>query len=358
MDTPTWVNFSLFEDADHKYNYIECVPPGELNLGALSRVVEITNKVLDGTFTFEKAKIEIENLGKKKKKRKDFIQLLCFMMSAGAFSIIMDTSWISAITASVMGAIVFLYTLLSRKSGYISTTLESLASFTTTILTGLLSLVFPGIDISMTILASIIVFIPGLAITTALEEITSRSLVSGTAKLFDALISLFKQFFGVVLGLALLPLIADVNHGDVYNDIPQWVDYIAIPLLALSLLPVFQVRRKDMTLGVVIGFASFTITTLLDFTGIMLSIFIGTISVVILSSLFSKITKSPELVFLTPGIVMLVPGSKAFIGLSTMFLDPSVSGNSNMGEQVAFIFMGIIGGLIFSGAFTHKRISR
>lgn len=358
MDTPTWVNFSFFEEDDHTYNYIECVPPGELNLGALSRVVEITNKVLDGTFTFEKAKIEIENLGKKKKKRKDFIQLLCFMMSAGAFSIIMDTSWISAITASVMGAIVFLYTLLSRKSGYISTTLESLASFTTTILTGLLSLVFPGIDISMTILASIIVFIPGLAITTALEEITSRSLVSGTAKLFDALISLFKQFFGVVLGLALLPLIADVNHGDVYNDIPQWVDYIAIPLLALSLLPVFQVRRKDMTLGVVIGFASFTITTLLDFTGIMLSIFIGTISVVILSSLFSKITKSPELVFLTPGIVMLVPGSKAFIGLSTMFLDPSVSGNSNMGEQVAFIFMGIIGGLIFSGAFTHKRISR
>ena len=64
----------------------------------------------------------------------------------------------------------------------------------------------------MTILASIIVFIPGLSITTALEEITARNLVSGTAKLFDALVSLFKQFFGVVMGLVILPLFVEIKQ--------------------------------------------------------------------------------------------------------------------------------------------------
>jgi uncharacterized membrane protein YjjB (DUF3815 family) len=56
-----------------------------------------------------------------------------------------------------------------------------------------------------------------------------------------------------------------------------------------------------------------------------------------------------------PGIIMLVPGSKAFIGLSTLFFDSHLS-NSNMGEQVLYIFMGIIGGLIFSGTFMDKKL--
>jgi len=209
----------------------------------------------------------------------------------------------------------------------------------------------------MTILASIIVFIPGLSLTTALEEITSRSLVSGTAKLFDALVSLFKQFFGVVLGLALLPLFIELKPHATIDNIPQWVDFIAILLLSLSLMPVFRVRPKDIPLGVVTGFVCFYTTMLLDFTGILVSIFAGTIVAVATSKLFAHLTKAPRLVYLIPGIIMLVPGSKAFIGLSTLFLNTQVS-NSYMGEQVLYIFMGIIGGLVFSGTFMDKKLGK
>ena len=45
MDTPTWINYVFYEEEEQTYNYVECVPPGELNLGALSRIVEITNDV-------------------------------------------------------------------------------------------------------------------------------------------------------------------------------------------------------------------------------------------------------------------------------------------------------------------------
>jgi uncharacterized membrane protein YjjB (DUF3815 family) len=92
----------------------------------------------------------------------------------------------------------------------------------------------------------------------------------------------------------------------------------------------------------------------LGFTGVLLSVFIGTIVAVMVSKLFSRITKSPEIVFLVPGTIMLVPGSKAFIGLSTIFLE-SAPTQSNMGEQIAYIFMGIIGGLLFSGSFIENR---
>lgn len=354
MDTPTWINYAFFEEDDHTYNYVECVPPGELNLGALSRIVEITNSVLNNQLSFEEAKFEIELIKSQRLGYGNAIEMLAYMASAGAFCVILDTSWASALLASFIGAVIYGITLISKKSRYIKAILESLVALVATLITVAASLMFDQINISMTILASIIVFIPGLSITTALEEITSKSLVSGTAKLFDALVSLFKQFFGVVLGLTAFSLFVEIKPTEVIYDIPQWVDYIAVALLAMGLLPVFKVRTRDLIYGVIAGFASYYTTYLLGFTGVLLSIFIGTIVAVSVSKLFSRITGSPELVFLVPGIIMLVPGSKAFISLSSVFLD-AAPGQSNMGEQVLYIFMGIIGGLIFSGSFIEKR---
>lgn len=355
MDSPTWINYVFYEEDEQTYSHVESVRPGELNLGALSRIVEITNNLISNTIDFDEAKTEIERLKTLPFEYGKLTEFIAFMTSAGAFSIILDTSWSSAIAASFIGGIVYLITLWSKRSVYIRSTLESLVAFVATVLTGLLSLFFHQINISMTILASIIVFIPGLSITTALEEITARNLVSGTAKLFDSLVSLFKQFFGVVLGLAILPLFVELKPQRIINDIPQSVHLLAIIILAISLTPVFKVRHKDIFLCVVVGFISFLTTTLFDFTGILVSIFMGTLATVAVSKLFSKLTRTPRLVYLVPGIIMLVPGSKAFIGLSTVFLHQN-NASENMGEQVLYIFMGIIGGLLFSGTFMDKKL--
>ncbi|MBI9068587.1 MAG: threonine/serine exporter family protein [Salinivirgaceae bacterium] len=353
MDLPTWINYVFYQEDEHTYNYVECVPPGELNLGALSRIVEITNNVLSNKVDFAEAKLEIEKIKTERLGYGKLTELIAFMTSAGAFCIVLNTSWASAISAFFIGGIIYGFTLIANKSRYIRSILESLVAFAATVITGLLAINFSQVNISLTILASIIVFIPGLSITTALEEITSKSLVSGTAKLSDALVSLFKQFFGVALGLAVLSIFVDLKPNIVINDIPSWINYVAILFLASSLLPVFKVRPKDLIYSVIAGCASYFTAVLFDFTGILFSIFLGTIVAVSCSKLFSKITKSPELVYLIPGTIMLVPGSKAFIGLSSVFIDAG-GAQSNMGVQIMYIFMGIIGGLIFSGSFMDR----
>ena len=52
---------------------------------------------------------------------------------------------------------------------------------------------------------------------------------------------------------------------------------------------------------------------------------------------------------------MLVPGSKSFMGLSSSFLNSSITGSTNLFEQVVFILMGIIGGLLFAGTFRERK---
>ena len=242
------------------------------------------------------------------------------------------------------------------KSKYLENVLESLSAFVVSVFACLMYLIYPEFNVGITILSSIIVFIPGLAITTALEEITSKSLVSGGAKLFDAIISLFKQFFGVLLGLSLLSSIIDFKLLNHISEMPRWIMFCAIPLLSISILPIFQVRKKDMIFGVLTGVSGFFLTVLFSGAGLLISTFIGTLAVVGISRLFCKISKTPYTVYLTQGIIMLVPGSKSFMGLSNSFFNTSTTtGSANLFEQVAFILMGIIGGLLFAGTFRERK---
>ena len=355
MDTPTWINYVFYsEDEDESYNHIECVSPGGLNLGALSRAVEITDQVLADKIDFDEASLMLRLVYKQTQKVNHLILSLAFALGAASFNLLMGTNWISCLVAFFMGMLVYGLTYLSNKSKFINNTLEALAAFVVTIIIGLLSLWLPTLNIPLTILSAIIIFIPGLAITTALEEITYKSLVSGSAKLFDASISLFKQFFGTILGLSVLPLFIDINIEPVVSNLPKWISHSGIPLLAICLLPIFQVRRKDMIYGVMTSIISYSVTVLLASTGILISTFIGSITVVLVSNLFARITQSPRHVFITQGIIMLVPGSKAFIGISTFFLSTPIENASNLGSQIAYILMGIIGGLLFSGSFNTK----
>ena len=354
MDLPTWINYVFYED-ENTYSYIECIPPGVLNLGALSRVEEVTNKIITNEIDHSEVENELQLINIETKKINHVIQTLSYATASGAFSLMIGTNWVSFIFSLLLGALVYLIVYLSSKSNYLETILESLISFVVTIFACLLYLVFPEFNVGITILSAIIIFIPGLAITTALEEITSKNLVSGGAKLFDSIISLFKQFFGVLLGLAVMSSIIDFKLLVHISDMPRWIMFCGIPLFSISLLAIFQVRKKDMFLGVLTGVFVFFLTVSFSGSGVLLSTFIGTIAAVAISNLFSRFTKSPKTVYLTQGIVMLVPGSKSFMGLSNSFLNSSIITADNLYQQVIFILMGIIGGLLFAGVFRNQQ---
>ncbi len=357
MDLPTWINYVFYED-EKSYNYIESIPPGVLNLGAFSRIDELTNKAIDSKIDNSEINNELSIIHSKTKEVNHSFLTFSYAFAAGSFSLLIGTNWISFGVSLFLGAFIYLLVYLATKSKYLENIFESFSALIATIISCLLTLVFPDLNLGLTILASIIIFIPGLAITTALEEITSKSLVSGGAKLFDAIILLFKQFFGVLLGLGLMTSMIEIDLTQHVSEVPKWTMFFAIPLLSITLIPIFQVRKKDMFFGVLTGATAFFITVLLSKYGVLVSTFIGTLTIVGISRLFGWISKTPKTVYLTQGIIMLVPGSKSFMGLSNSFLNSSITGSVNFFEQVAFILMGIIGGLLFAGTFrerSHKK---
>lgn len=357
MDFPTWINYAFY-DEDESYNYIECVPPGSLNLGAFSRVAELSKKVINSEVDSNEISAELNIIHQKTKKVNHFYSILAYAFAAGGFSLIIGTNWISFWFSLLTGTLVYLMVYLTSKSKYIENVFEPLSALFITIISCLIKQIYPEFNVVLTILASIIIFVPGLGITIALEEITSKNLVSGSAKLFDAIILLFKQFFGVLLGLGVMSSLMEVDLTHHISEMPKWINFLGIPVLSITLFPVLQVRKKDMFFGALTGAISFSIIVLLAGFGILISTFIGTLTVVGASVLFGKISKTPKTVYLIQGIIILVPGSKSFMGISNTFLNSPIAGSGNIFEEVAFILMGIIGGLLFAGTFREKSSSR
>jgi len=73
------------------------------------------------------------------------------------------------------------------------------------------------------------------------------------------------------------------------------------------------------------------------------------------ASLYSRWMNAPASIALLQGIVILVPGSKSYIGLNAMVTGEMMLKQSHVGSQVFLIFMSLVAGLIFANVLMPPR---
>ena len=357
MITPTALTFVLSEDDENQeYNHVVRVNPGELDLGSLARTDELVDELSSGQRTLTESIERLEEIANKPNPYNRFLTLLAFGASSGAFAMLMHTSWNDVIWSAVLGLIVYLFVLWSEYSKRVTDMLEPLVAMTVAILTSAITLIDPSINTSLVILSSIIAFIPGLALTLGLSELAARNLMSGTARIMDALMSLFKLYFGGVLGLALGKLMwGEVTFLEP-NTIPLWTSWLAVTILSLSLIVQFKARIKDAPWCMVSGFLAYGTSIWGSiYLGIALGAFVGAFALGLYSNIFSRLMNLPSSIVKLLGLVVLVPGSKVYIGLNSAVSGQNMLNTSDIGSQAFLIFMSLVAGLIFSNVIIPPR---
>jgi uncharacterized membrane protein YjjB (DUF3815 family) len=84
--------------------------------------------------------------------------------------------------------------------------------------------------------------------------------------------------------------------------------------------------------------------------GIALGAFVGAFALGLYSNLFSRIMNLPSSIVRLLGLVVLVPGSKVYIGLNSAVLGQNMVNVPELGSQTFLIFMSLVAGIIFSNA--------
>ncbi|ABV38824.1 protein of unknown function DUF1212 [Shewanella sediminis HAW-EB3] len=354
--SPTAMTFVLQHDTDQEYNHVARVKPGELDLGALARTDELVEELVSGKRTLQEALERLDEIANKPNAYGSLLTLLAFGCSAGAFAMLMGTSWNDVFWSALLGFMVYGLVYRAERSKRMAEMLEPLAAILCALVASGIAQLDPHINLPVVILSGIIIFVPGLALTLGLAELAARDLISGTARVMDACMLLFKLYFGAIFGMVIGKAIFGEAIYFEPDPVPQVAIWSAVPILSMALVIIFKARMKDSPWGVLAGIVAFFSSMLGGiYLGDSIGIFFGAFAVGVYSNLFARWMKAPASIALLQGIVILVPGSKTYIGLNTLILGETMLNQSHIGSQIFLIFMSLVAGLIFANVAVSPR---
>tara|TARA_R110000868_G_scaffold411652_2_gene706830 strand:- start:77852 stop:79075 length:1224 start_codon:yes stop_codon:yes gene_type:complete len=359
MVAPTSITF-LFQHPDehHDDNHIVRVKPGELDLGALSRTDAVVDKLENGSLSLAEADQQLDEIAQKPSRYSPLVTLLAFAGGSAAFALLSHGSWHDIYSSALIGTVVFALVTLAQSYERVAYMLEPLAAVTAAFLICCLNRIDPAINVPLVILSSIIVLIPGLALLQGLAELSARHLVSGSARVMDALMQMFKLYFGSWLGIALASAFLGPLQFQAVTFNTSWSAWVAVATLSITLTIILKARSKDIPWMLASGCIAYGASLWGGAVfGIALGAFIGAFAVGIFSNLYARMMKSPALIPSLPGLVVLVPGSKIFILLNRAISGQEQFASDQLGQQAFLVFMSLVAGIIFANVITPPKRS-
>lgn len=361
MATPTSINFSFKNsDTGQDDNHIARAQPGGLDLGALGRTDAVVERLGNGNLTLAEADHRLDEIAHRSSSYPTLLNVLVYALTGGAFALLLHGSWLDAASAAIISLLVFVLMLLAEHSRRVAHMLEPLAALVAAFVATAISHSFSNINIPLVVLSSIIVLIPGLALLQGLSELSAKHMVSGSARVMYALMQLFLLFFGSILGATFAKLaLGDIQANTSAPAIPPLPDWYVWPtLLTLGLCLAVSMKARVRDIPWVLCSALLAYSAALwgvSMIGVTLGAFVGAFAVGSYSNLFARLAKRPALIVSLPGLLVLVPGSKVFMGLNS-FVSGTDAGGDAIGPQAFIMFLSLVAGVIFANvAIAPKR---
>ena len=208
------------------------------------------------------------------------------------------------------------------------------------------TLIWPAHSREILVLAIIIPLLPGMVVTTGLTELTSKNLVSGTARLMDAAVTLLSLVFGIALVVG-FERWSGIQSAPAEPLTPAFWPFQVLALLAASASfgVLLGMPRKLLGLAMISGFIVWATTTLSLALPSAGASFIGALVLGLASNVYARVSKRPSQLFLLPGLLLLVPGAFGFRSLDALLRGDYASGASQAVDMV-LIAGGLVMGLL------------
>jgi uncharacterized membrane protein YjjP (DUF1212 family) len=163
------------------------LPPGETDLRRLSETDRIAEDVMADRIDLVGAHAAMSALDAPPRLRMRAMQVLGFGLAATAIAGLLRLPWLDIGVAGLNGVGIGLLVLAAELRPRLREGLEAIAGMLAAAVAIVVSSFLAPLNQNTVIIASLIVLLPGLALTNAVNELTSQHLVSGTARFAGAL---------------------------------------------------------------------------------------------------------------------------------------------------------------------------
>lgn len=351
--TPTGFTCAFWQDDEiDQQIHIERVEPGEVNLGRLWMIDSLIESIHHGEVSLESGMEQLPQLAALESRYSMWAQGLSWVLTASAFAALLSHNVNDVWVSLVLAVVTFLLHLIGTRQARIAALGKILAPF----LAGIIAQAFAShgivVNVPFVILSSILVFIPGLSLTVAMSEISARQLVSGSSRLVDAVMNMLLLLFGAIMGISLAVLIwPHPATSTISATLPEYKTIPVVLILSISLTIAFNIPMRKCIWGVLsCAIAYFTAKFFGAKYGVITGMFLGALSVGLYSNLFARIIRAPSSVLSTQGIILLVPGSTAYMLLNEWVAGTRVLDGIQTSSQAMMMFVSLVAGLLFANA--------
>jgi uncharacterized membrane protein YjjP (DUF1212 family) len=350
--TPTSI-FAAFGPEDRQRTHLIRTEPAPPDLGQLARLDTVVVRVLRGELSPENGLREVEQL-KSAPRQPRALRVLGYALASAGAARLLGGGLREILVSGGVGMAIGLLSLLADRRDTLQRLFEAIGSFTGALLVGVIAHLIDGLTFLVTALASLIVLVPGMSLTNAMAELTTRHLASGTARLMSAFMVFIAMGFGAALAAQLVLLGFGPPPNALVVPLPGWTEWLAILVASASFGLLLRARPRDfgwILMACLVGFAAARVSARL--LGPELGMFLGALGVGLTSSLVARWADQPVAITEVPGILILVPGSIGFRSI-TALLEKEVISGVETGFRVLLIAMSLVAGLLVANLLVRR----
>jgi uncharacterized membrane protein YjjP (DUF1212 family) len=360
LSTPTSILFSFSDrargdDALAEVTQVIRVSPGQDDLRNLSAVNEIADRVVDGALDIEEGYRLLRAIRDTVSTARLVFEILAYGLAAATVAALFNSSWADLAAACGIGILVGLLGALCDRRPRLRPSFEAISALAATLIATVISVYVVPLSLKSVVLASVIVLLPGLTLTTAVRELSTQHLVSGVARFAGAMTTLIKLAFGTVVANQLCLWLGLVPPSISLAPIPLWAQWVALLFGCWSFAVLFRSARRDFPLVMASAALGYAITYYggKAFTPAF-GVFLAGFGMGALSNFYAAATRRPGALVRLPGIILLVPGSVGFQSLS-LIAQRDVFLGINTAVTLIAILVSLVAGLLFGDLFASSR---
>ncbi|MBS0199091.1 MAG: threonine/serine exporter family protein [Proteobacteria bacterium] len=330
--------------------------PGDTDLYRLSETDRIAEEVISGKIGLEEGRAALRALDARRKPPRFWTDALSFGLISLAVAALLRLPWLDIGTAGVAGMLIGAWMHYVGRRSALKESSEAMAGILAATVAILVAAFIAPLNLNTVVIASLVVLLPGMSFTNAINELTSQHLVSGTARFAGALTLILKLTIGVMIALACAEALNIDPHIRYARPQPDWVEGAGLLLAAATFVVVFRADRRDGLVVMSSAIAGYLISRFAGQAGDgVAGTFLAAFAMTAAGNAYARHFNRPGAIVRLPGIILLVPGSASLRGLMTMVQEQSASAGQAALLAVLNILGALIAGLLFGNLVISAR---
>lgn len=351
--SPTFI-LMAFGPEERQHVHLLRTVPGGTNLGNLARVDEVARLVLRGRLSAEEGSGRLEAIRDAKARPPEGVRVLAFALASGAAGRFVGGGLREMGVAALAGLALGLFAWYAGRHVRLRRLLEPMSGLLAGVLVTLGAFALDGISFSRTVVASLIVLFPGMVLTTAMQELTVGHLMAGTTRLMSAVTTFLGIGFGFALAVQVTSHLLGAPPQAAVDPLPGWTVWVALLIASASFGILLRAEWRSIgwiVAASVLGYATSRLGG--RWLGPELGAFAGALAVGLGSNLREWFLDEPAAITEVPGILVLVPGSIGFQGITAM-LEHEVMSGVETGFQMLLIASSLVAGLLIANLLSPQ----